>query len=159
MPATPILETDLADEAATARLARALAPRAKRGDVIALFGGLGAGKTAFARAFVNALPGPEEEVPSPTFTLAQIYERDGVEVHHFDLYRLEDPEEAFELGIEDAFADAVSLIEWPERLGDYLPARTLTVELTPGPSETARHVRITGLGDWPDRLAGMTADA
>lgn len=102
---------DLPDEAATAALAQLLAPLLRQGDVLALQGDLGAGKTTFARALINALEGPVEEVPSPTFTLVQTYQRGELEIWHFDLYRLEDPEEAWELGIEEAFSEGVSLIE------------------------------------------------
>src|SRR5437763_3872952 len=118
---------DLPDEAATAAFAGRLARLARPGDVIALKGELGAGKTSFARAFSRARAGQDEVVPSPTFTLAQIYEFPDLTIWHFDLYRLRDPEEAWELGIEDAFHDGVSLIEWPERLGSLLPPRRLEI--------------------------------
>jgi len=151
-PAT-IADFAVADEngtrAAAARLAAVLAP----GDIVALDGTLGAGKTAFARALINALPGPAEDVPSPTFTLVQTYPRGDLEVWHFDLYRLEDPEEAYELGIEDAFADAVSLIEWPDRLGGLLPAGHLKVTMT-GDASRRRFV-ISGNARWAERLNGI----
>lgn len=153
-PATvsPLIFT-LPDEAATARLARRLAPLLERGDVIALSGPLGAGKTAFARALVNALPGPAEEVPSPTFTLVQSYRRGELELWHFDLYRLERGEEAWELGLEEALAEGVSLIEWPERLGSALPAGRLLLRLEP--EGEGRRALLEGGGDWPARLAGL----
>lgn len=148
----------LADEAATQALARRLAQVAQAGDVIALHGDLGAGKTSLARAFVRALAGEEEEVPSPTFTLAQIYDwpggsPDGGTVWHFDLYRLEKPEDALELGIEEAFADGVSLIEWPDRLGPWLPRDRLDLRLTAGPAEGSRQAELTAMGHrWSKRL-------
>jgi tRNA threonylcarbamoyladenosine biosynthesis protein TsaE len=120
---------DLPDEAATLALGARLASSAQPGDVIALRGALGAGKTTLARGFVRALLGAATEVPSPTFTLVQTYETAKGLVWHFDLYRLEDPEEAWELGIEDAFADGISLIEWPERLGALLPPRRREIVL------------------------------
>src|SRR5690242_11670525 len=120
---------DLADERATLALGARLAGAAVRGDVFALAGDLGAGKTTLARGFIRALTTPEEEVPSPTFTLVQTYDTPKGMVWHFDLYRLEDPEEAWELGIEEAFADGISLVEWPERLGALLPARRRAVSL------------------------------
>src|SRR5689334_8960174 len=94
---------DLPDESATAMLAARTAGVARPADIIALKGELGAGKTAFARAFIRARGGADE-VPSPTFTLVQVYDLDPTAIWHFDLYRLRAPEEAWELGIEDAFA-------------------------------------------------------
>lgn len=142
----------LADLDATAELARTLAPMLGPGDVVALEGELGAGKTAFARALIQALTGGAEEVPSPTFTLVQTYAARDFDIWHFDLYRLERPEDAFELGIEDAMAEGLTLIEWPDRLGRYLPRDRLTLCLTYGEGESARIATIAG-GDWPERLA------
>ncbi len=123
---------ELPDEAATARLAESLAARARKGDVIALFGELGSGKTAFARAFINALPAPDgtapatpEEVPSPTFTLLQTYQRAPAPVWHFDLYRLVRSDEVYELGFEEALIEGIVLIECPDRIGPLLPAARL----------------------------------
>jgi tRNA threonylcarbamoyladenosine biosynthesis protein TsaE len=150
---------DLADEAATARLAEQVAARARRGDVIALAGPLGSGKTSFARAFIRALGASTEEVPSPTFTLVEVYAfAAGPTVWHFDLFRLRQPEEALELGIEEAFAEAISLIEWPERLGPLLPAEHLRIELAPGRSSEARVVTLTASPSWAPRLAGLMSD-
>src|SRR5712664_1129144 len=132
---------ELPDEAATARLAARLAALARPGDVIALKGELGAGKTTFARAFIRARGG-REAVPSPTFTLVQVYELEGGPVWHIDGYRLRSPEEAWELDIEDAFAGGVSLIEWPERLGPLVPARRLEITLSAGPTPAARRAAI-----------------
>src|SRR5258708_24955199 len=100
------LEAALPDVAATAALAGRVAPLARRGDVVALSGALGSGKTTFARAFVAARAGRALEVPSPTFTLVQTYELPTGAIWHFDLYRLERPDDAIELGIDEAFADA-----------------------------------------------------
>jgi tRNA threonylcarbamoyladenosine biosynthesis protein TsaE len=119
----------LPDERATRSLAARIAARARPGDVIALSGPLGAGKTSFARAFIRARFGAAEEVPSPTFTLVETYSGEGPPIWHFDLYRLDRPEDAWELGIEDAFAGGISLIEWPERLGALLPPGRLQVAL------------------------------
>jgi tRNA threonylcarbamoyladenosine biosynthesis protein TsaE len=143
---------DLPDEAATRRLGRRLAGLARPGDVLALAGDLGCGKTTLARAFIRALAGADEEVPSPTFTLAQSYDCESGTVWHFDLYRLEKPEDALELGIEEAFADAITLIEWPERLGPWLPADRLTVSLAPGDRPTARRASLSGKISWERRL-------
>jgi tRNA threonylcarbamoyladenosine biosynthesis protein TsaE len=146
---------ELPNEAATVELASRLARVARRGDVLALWGGLGIGKTVFARAFVRTRCGPTQEVPSPTFTLVQSYESlppFAGEIHHFDLYRLTAAEEAYALGIEEAFADGISLIEWPDRLEALLPARRLDVVLRRGNTPEARRVSLTGGGDWRQRL-------
>ena len=130
-----------ADEAATARLAAAFAHGLRAGDVVCLEGDLGAGKTAFARAAVRALIGnPDEEVPSPTFTLVQTYPTPAGTVWHFDLYRLSGPDEVFELGGEEATAGGIVLVEWPGRLGRLVPARRIDVT-------------IAGSGDAPRRIA------
>jgi len=147
----------LADLAATEALAAALAARAARGDVIALHGPLGAGKTAFARAFIMAKMGDAVgDVPSPTFTLAQVYDMAEPAIWHFDLYRLETPDDALELGIEEAFADAIALVEWPERLGAYLPRRALHLHLAFDATEGGREARLIGGADWPARLESLT---
>ncbi len=152
------LDIPLPDEPATAALAALLARRARRGDVIGLRGPLGSGKTSFARAFVRALGTGGEEVPSPTFTLVEVYAFDDrPAVWHFDLYRLQEAEEAWELGIEEAFADGVALIEWPERLGRLMPAERLDVTFAPGPAATARVARLDGTAAWAARLAGIAA--
>lgn len=144
---------ELPDEAATARLARLLVPLLRKGDVVALHGDLGAGKTSLARALINALDVAPEEVPSPTFTLVQTYQRAGLEIWHFDLYRLEDQEEAWELGFEEALAEGVSLIEWPDRLGGALPAERLDVHLHH--AGEGRRVELLGTGSWIERLAAL----
>ncbi len=144
----------LADEQATAALARRLAVLARPGDVVALSGGLGAGKTSFARAFLRARAGdPALEVPSPTFTLVQTYDLPGGVVWHLDLYRLKRPEEAWELGIEEAFASAIVLIEWPENLGALLPEEHLALRLEAGAAEGARVAVLEASPAWRARLA------
>jgi tRNA threonylcarbamoyl adenosine modification protein YjeE len=137
----------------TERLAARLAPHAAPGDVIGLCGALGSGKTAFARALIRARLGrPGEEVPSPTFTLVQLYEHAAGAIWHFDLYRLAEAEDAYELGIEDAFSGAISLIEWPETL--ILPGDWLQVHLEPGAGEGERLVTITPHGPRAQVLVG-----
>jgi tRNA threonylcarbamoyladenosine biosynthesis protein TsaE len=146
------------DEEDTARIAAAVARVARSGDVLALAGDLGSGKTAFARGFVRALAGAAEEVPSPTFTLVQSYAAgDGRAIHHFDLYRIDDPEDAWELGIEEAFADGITLIEWPERLGRLLPSDRLEVRLDmpPGGGASERRITLVAGPSWKDRLARL----
>jgi tRNA threonylcarbamoyladenosine biosynthesis protein TsaE len=151
-PCGVVREFALCDLPATERLAEALAKGARPGDVFALSGPLGVGKTAFARAFIRALGGAEE-VPSPTFTLVQAYEIGGLSVFHFDLYRLERFTDAYELDLEDAFAEGVSLIEWPERLGPLLPAERLDVALSFAAAGNARHARLVAHDDdWATRL-------
>jgi len=149
---------DLPDEAATAAFAARIATLAERGDVIALAGDLGAGKTSFARAFIRAR-GSEEEVPSPTFTLVQVYELVPMAIWHFDFYRVTRPDEAWELGIEDAFSQGISLIEWPERLGPLLPPHRLEITLLFGDQPDARRALIAAGEGWQERLAGILADA
>ncbi len=148
------LSFNCATEAETEALARRLAPLAQAGDVIALSGDLGAGKTVFARGFIQTLTGAIE-VPSPTFTLVQTYEAADAEIYHFDLYRLETPEDALELGIDDAFADGISLIEWPENLGPYLPRGGLRVQIDQSADDTARRITLDGSETWAGRLAGL----
>ena len=118
---------------ATEAIAQRLAPLLRAGDVVTPGGWTSARVKPRSPAPLSTLcRANPEDVPSPTFTLVQTYPRGDLEVWHFDLYRLEDPDEAFELGIEDAFVDAVSLIEWPDRLGPYLPKAHLRVTLTEG---------------------------
>ena len=136
------LRLDLPDEAATNRLGEDIAAVLAKGDAIALAGDLGAGKTTLARAIVRALAGdPDLEVPSPTFTLVQAYEG-SLPVLHFDLYRLESPDELEELGLEDGLESGAVLVEWPERAGELLPERAITVEI--GTAASGRSVRISG---------------
>ena len=149
---------DLPDEKATQALAARLAALARPGDVLALKGELGAGKTCFARGFIRARGG-DEAVPSPTFTLAQIYELPNGTVWHFDLYRLRFPENAWELGIEDAFRDGISLIEWPERLERLLPAHRLEIALEFGAAPDARRAVLSAEDVWAARLSGFGAVA
>ncbi len=126
----PTFSLFLPDEAATERLGAALAGRLRPRDVVALQGGLGVGKTTLARAILRAASGdPALIVPSPTFTLVEIYDTPMGVFWHFDLYRLEEPEQVFELGWEEARADGVALVEWAERLGALLPSERLTVTL------------------------------
>lgn len=116
----------------TARFASALAPRLGAGDVILLSGGLGSGKTHFARALIQArlqAAGISEDVPSPTFTLVQVYSDGETEIWHCDLYRLSGPEEVLELGLEEAFTNAICLVEWPDRLAELTPLGALAVQM------------------------------
>lgn len=126
-------------------LAKPLAGVLRRGDVVALWGDLGVGKTTFARVLVQALVGEGINVPSPTFTLVQIYDSPRSEIWHCDLYRLKDADEVFELGLEDAFHEAICLVEWPERLGDLLPHRRIDITFKIR-DETTRDISVTLVG-------------
>lgn len=120
---------DLPTEADTTALGQRLAAVARPGDVILLEGPIGAGKSHLARAFIRARRGAAEEVPSPTFTLVQVYGDGPDEIWHADLYRLTHPDEVWELGLDDAFARAICLVEWPDRLGAHQPEGALHLRL------------------------------
>lgn len=146
----PSLERFLADEAATARLAEDLAQALRQGDVLALHGDLGAGKTTLARALIRAVADDDQlDVPSPTFTLVQAYEG-RLPIQHFDLYRISSPDELHELGLDEALERGAVLIEWPERAGDLLPEGT--VHVTFAHEGVGRHATITGSGAFFDRI-------
>jgi tRNA threonylcarbamoyladenosine biosynthesis protein TsaE len=146
----PTISLSLPDETATERLGAALASRLRLRDVVALQGGLGAGKTTLARAILRAASGdPTLVVPSPTFTLVEVYDTPRGAFWHFDLYRLEDPDQVFELGWEEARAEGIALVEWAERLGRLLPPERLTVTLTV--EGEGRHADLQG----DHRFAGL----
>jgi tRNA threonylcarbamoyladenosine biosynthesis protein TsaE len=130
----PSLTLVLPDPEATEALGRRLAGLARAGDAILLEGPIGAGKSSLARAFIRARLGEGEEVPSPTFTLVQVYDDHGTEIWHADLYRLTHPDEVWELGLDEAFQTAICLVEWPDRLGKHLPPNAL-------------HLRLEALGE------------
>ncbi|MEL7108798.1 MAG: tRNA (adenosine(37)-N6)-threonylcarbamoyltransferase complex ATPase subunit type 1 TsaE [Pseudomonadota bacterium] len=141
---------DLPDLGATAAIARRLAPLLHSGDVIALHGGLGAGKTTFARGLISTLIGQETDVPSPTYTLVQTYDAPSFPIFHFDLYRVEHPDEVFELGWDET-QTGLALIEWPNQAGPHLPAWRL--DMTFEMIGDSRTVRLEPHGeDWHKRL-------
>ncbi len=109
----------LPDDAATTVLGALIAPFLHAGDVVYLTGDLGMGKSTLARGLIRALTTADQDVPSPTFTLVQTYDTAAFVLWHLDLYRLTDPEETLELGLDDALADGALLIEWPDRLGHF----------------------------------------
>jgi tRNA threonylcarbamoyl adenosine modification protein YjeE len=145
----------LKDEAATEALAARIAKRLTPGDIVALSGDLGAGKTTFARGVLRAL-GVKERVPSPTFTLVQSYETPSVTVHHFDLYRVEKASDLMELGFDDALSGGAALVEWPERgLPKEAAREALYIALTVM-ENGVREARITGPERWRFVLAGAS---
>lgn len=142
----------------TARRAQQLARRLTPGDVLLLSGDVGAGKTHFARALISELLDFPEDIPSPTFTLVQTYDSQGGAIWHADLYRLTSTHEIEELGLVEAFLDAICLVEWPDRLGPLAPAGALHISLTPGPEEDSRALTAKWTGaDWGDKLTEWRA--
>ena len=147
----PTIARDLPDLAATEALAAEVAALARPGDAILLDGPFGAGKTAFARAFLRAASGDAAlEVPSPSFTLVQSYDTGRGRVHHFDLWRVGGPAALIELGWDDARADIV-LAEWPQRLGALRPPDALELRLSLLEGEARR----AALWGWPDRIGSL----
>lgn len=145
----------LCDPQATTRFAQSLAPLLGPGDVLLLEGQIGAGKTHFARALIQSLLARPEDVPSPTFTLVQIYETPKFEIWHADLYRLSHPDEALELGLTDAFETELCLVEWPEKLAADRPEKALTLRFRVEPDD-GRHVDLLSDNDaWRARLQGL----
>ncbi len=140
----------------TCDLAQQLAPRLEAGDVVLLSGGIGAGKTHFARCVIQALLEVPEDIPSPTFTLVQTYAAKELEIWHTDLYRLNDIYEIEELGLTDAFETAICLIEWPDRLGDLAPKNALRININDTSQDDGRELRL-GWEDqiWNEKLKGL----
>jgi tRNA threonylcarbamoyladenosine biosynthesis protein TsaE len=138
-------------ETDTERLGAAVARELKPGEAICLAGPLGAGKSVLARALIRALTKTDEEVPSPTFTLAQFYEGGRVPLAHFDLYRVEKADEAFEIGLDEALDRGAAVIEWPERLGHHVPHDRLDIQIHIDDDGASRHARLTPHGAWEDR--------
>lgn len=140
---------DLPDAEATTRLGAAVAAALKPGEAVCLTGPLGAGKSTLARGLVRALTRPDEDVPSPTFTLVQFYDGRHFPLAHFDLYRLERAEEAFEMGLDEALDEGAAVIEWPERLGGRLPGDRLDIDILI--RGEGRAARLYAHGAWEGR--------
>ncbi len=157
-----VFQLELSDLLATKRLGALLSEDLVAGDVIALSGALGAGKSAVARSIIQAANPIELDVPSPTFTLLQTYELlDGTPLWHLDLYRIESLEDAMELGLEDAFIDAVCLIEWPDRLKKSLPKDSLSIHLCSAHNDDldgVRYAKIKSSSHWSARLQKVISD-
>ena len=147
------LVIQLPDLSTTQQFAGAIASIVQPGDVIGLKGAIGVGKTTFARAVIGALGGCEE-VPSPTFTLAQIYHLNHVTVWHFDLFRLKKPADIYELGIEEAMIDGISLIEWPEKMAFCNSPNHMEIEFSFCADET-RKATLLAHDDWRNRLSKL----
>ncbi len=142
----------LARTADTARLGARVGRALRAGEAVCLFGPLGAGKSTLARGLIRALTSPDEEAPSPTFTLVQTYVGREFEIAHFDLYRLKRASEAFELGLDEALLAGAAVIEWPERLDGALPLDRLEIEIAI--DGQARRARLTPFGSWKGRRLG-----
>lgn len=154
-PDAPRWSVIASNEDSTADYARLIAAMVKPGDLVTLSGGLGAGKTSFARALVRALTRqPDLDVPSPTFTLMQVYEGPGYPIVHADLYRIADEAELDELGWQEITQSSLVLLEWPERAPDMLHANRLDVALSilPDPENQRRAITFTGLGSFEERV-------
>jgi tRNA threonylcarbamoyl adenosine modification protein YjeE len=155
-----VWDIELADEAATNALAEKVASYVGAGDLVALSGELGSGKTTFARALIRTLTGdPDLEVPSPTYTLMQVYDGARFPLVHADLFRINNPSELAELGWEESAEGAVVIVEWPEQAGDTLAPDRLDVriELAPEQGEMQRRVMLSGSGTFAPRLAQVKA--
>jgi tRNA threonylcarbamoyl adenosine modification protein YjeE len=142
----------LSDQRATRALGRRLAGLIRPGDVIALRGVLGSGKTELARALLRARAGAAIEAPSPSYTLVQDYRFPDLLIRHIDLYRIHDPAELLELGLDVPAADEAWLIEWPERADAVLPADRLDLELRQGDAPEARIAHLNAGPSWIERL-------
>ena len=142
------LALTLTDLSATRAFAAALSRFIAPGRVFCLSGPLGAGKSEMARAMITASCGPQDDIPSPTFTLVQPYQASGgFEVWHMDLYRLETPAQVLALGVEDAFFDCCCLIEWSDKITDLLPSDQVRIDLAMGPDEGSRVVALAASPD------------
>ena len=155
-PTLPEAVFELPDAASTTRLGAAVASRLEPGEAVLLYGPLGMGKSTLARGLIRALTGPDEDVPSPTFTLVQFYESEPP-VAHFDLYRLTRPEEAAEIGLDEALDDGCAVVEWPERLGEdaaaWLGPDRLTIVLAE--AGAGRRATVSGAGAWESKVKDL----
>lgn len=157
-PKSPKWHVADVSEAALARLAERIALKLAAGDAIALSGGLGAGKTTFARALIRAVLGDAAaEIPSPTFSLVQTYASPRLELAHLDLYRLAGEDELAELGLDELLASGAALVEWPERAPHLAAPNRLDIHFAQGPAPETRDLVLEGHGTWNQRLARLAA--
>jgi tRNA threonylcarbamoyladenosine biosynthesis protein TsaE len=143
----------LPTEADTRNFGRALAKALQKGEAVCLSGPLGAGKSVLARAVVRTLSPEAGDVPSPTYTLVQFYDGRRFPIAHFDLYRIASPEEAYEIGLDEALRDGAAVVEWAERLGHHLPPDRVDIEIEV--DGEARRVRLTAHGAWRERALDL----
>jgi tRNA threonylcarbamoyl adenosine modification protein YjeE len=149
------LELRLNDLAATRALGNRIAELLRPGDVVVLRGALGAGKSELARGLIRARAGAEIEVPSPSFTLLQDYVFPGLTIRHIDLYRIDDPAELTELGLDGPEEDEAWLIEWPEHADELLPRDRLDIRLDQGRTNDSRIARLSAGPSWTDRFSQL----
>lgn len=143
----------------TTELARQLGAVLETGDVLLLEGPVGAGKTHFARSLIQSILKSPEDVPSPTFTLVQTYDTARGALWHADLYRLSSSHEIEELGLAEAFEEAICIVEWPDRLGELAPDHALHLTFKAGHSDDAREVVFSwNTQRWDDRVSGLQID-
>ncbi len=155
------MEVSCSGQVDVEKLAARLAEQLGAGDLVALTGDLGAGKTTFARAFIRACLGDDmAEVPSPTFTLVQTYDTEDCCIYHTDLYRIKEPDEVYDLGLDDDRSEALLLVEWPDRMPVDWWQGALEISLkrpagTATGEDEARVITFKGDDNWQGRLAGM----
>lgn len=146
-----MIEIKIRNKAEMAKLAAKIASLAKKSDVIGLNGTLGAGKSFFAASFINSLLDQETKVTSPTFNLLYTYSTIKGEIYHFDLYRLKKEEELYNIGIEDALDNGISLIEWPILAKNLVTKNFLDIEITISGTES-RIIKLNPDISWNNRL-------
>ena len=153
-----VIETHTPEE--TFALGKKLGELASPGDVLCLDGGLGAGKTVFAKGFACGL-GIPEPVVSPTFTILQVYTSGRIPLYHFDVYRIEDPEEMREVGFEEyLYGDGASLVEWSELVPEFIPdsARHVVIQRVPERGDSVRIIRLSGFSGVFTEAAGTAGE-
>lgn len=157
-----LINIDTSDLKSLAGLAESIAIEVRKGDFIALIGSLGAGKTTFAREFINARAllnnsPPPSEIPSPTFSICLTYNIGDDNISHYDLYRISNPIECRELGFDEALDNGIVLVEWPNRMGSLIPSNRLEVSWQ-FPSEEERLISLSGKGEWKERAKRLESN-